>query len=313
MYAATQVFLPWDNDQQTERKFLTILLVLLCVGFVFAVIVSQTDLPEMAPKKQAELPERLVKLVLEKKQRDVVKPPPPPVVEQPKEEPKPDETPAEKIPEVAEKVIEAAPEPQGNREQAREKARKSLAVFNDLADLRTVDVGQKIDSQELSADVGTAKTIKRDLIVNNARSSSGGVEIAKASANVGGAGLSGGGRTQVASNLSAKREAQQSAAMKDGAPERPAENIEKFMDRNKSAFFAMYNRELRKSPAMQGKVVFLIEIAPSGRVTSVSIESSELNNPGLEKKLMRKIRSIDFTAMAVSTWKNFYRINFIPS
>ena len=315
MYAHTQVYLPWDQDKKTEKKFLIILLVLLVLGFGFAVIVSQTTLPEIAPKKQAELPERLVKLVLDKKKREEVKPPPPPpVVEKEPEPEKIEEKPKEKPPEVTtEKVVEAPPEPQGNREAAREKARKSLAVFNDLADLKAVNTGKKMDSKELSSDVGEAKTIKRDLIVNNARSSSGGVEIAKASSNVGGTGLSGGGSTQVSSNLSAKRDAQFQAAMVDGAPERPAENIEEYMDRNKSSFFAMYNRELRKSPAMQGKVVFLIEIAPSGRVTSVAIESSELNNPGLEKKLMRKIRSINFTAMEVSTWKNFYRINFIPS
>jgi len=316
MYASTQVYLPWDKDKKSDNKFWTILLVLLLLGVGFSMFVSLTTLPEVAPKKQAELPERLVKLVLDKKKREEVKPPPPPppVEEKKPEEPEVVEKPEEKPPEVAPKeVTKAPPKPQGNREDAREKARKNLAVFNDLADLKTVTSGKKLDSKELSSDVGEAKTIKRDLIVNNARSSSGGVEIAKASSNVGGTGLSGGGSTQVSSNLSAKRDAQFEAAMVDGAPERPAENIEEYMDRNKSSFFAMYNRELRKSPAMQGKVVFLIEIAPSGQVTSVSIESSELNNPGLEKKLMRKIRSIDFKAMAVSTWKNFYRINFIPS
>lgn len=314
---AAPSFLPWDIDEAAERRFKTILGVLLILGIIFAIVVSLINLPEPPPRTQADLPDRLVKLVLEKKQREEVQPPPPPVVEQ-EPEPEPEPEKVEEIPEqppqVANEVVtEEPPKPQGNREEAREKARKNLAVFNDLADLRTVDTGKQIDSSQLSSDTGEAQTITRDLIVNNAKSSSGGVQIAKASSNVGGPGLEGGGSTQVSSNLAAERDAQYSAAMTDGSPERPAENIEKYMDMNKSSFFAMYNRELRKAPSMQGEVIFEIEIAADGSVTNVSIVSSQLENPGLERKLMRKIRTINFTAMNVSTWKNLYRINFIPS
>lgn len=320
MLTTAQVNLPWDIDERVEKTFRNILIGLLLLGLVFTIMVMMTTLPEPQPKKQAELPERLVQLVLEKKKREEVKPPPPPPVPEKKEEkkpePKPEPKPEVKPPEpkpVTKTVTKKPPKPQGNREDARNKARQSLAVFNDLADLKTATSGKKIDSKKLSSDTGKAQSIKRDLIVNNAKSSSGGVEIAKASTNVGGVGLEGGGSTQVSSNLSAQRDAQYVAAMVDGAPERPAENIERFMDMNKSAFFAMYNRELRRSPAMQGEVIFEIEIAPDGRVTSVTIVSSELENPGLEAKLKRKIRSINFTAMDVGTWKNQYRINFIPS
>ena len=308
--------LPWDIDERADRRFKTILVTLTGLGLLFTIIVMLTNLPEPLPKKQADIPERLVKLVLEKKQREEVKPPPSPIVEkEPEPEPEPEKVEQQppEPPQVAKTETKEPPKPQGNREQAREKARKNLAVFNDLADLRTVDTGKTIDANQLSSDTGEAKKLTRDLIVNKARTSSGGVAIAQASSNVGGVGLEGGGSTQVASNLAAEREAQYQAATSDGAPERPAENIEKYMDMNKSSFFAMYNRELRKVPSMQGEVIFEIEIAPDGRVTNVSIVSSALQNSGLERKLMRKIRTINFTAMNVSTWKNLYRINFIPS
>ena len=314
MLQAAPSFLPWDVDETAERRFKTILIILILLGLIFSIVVSLINLPEPPPRTQADLPDRLVKLVLEQKRREELKPPPPPVIE---EEPEPEpEVVEETKPEELEPVVAETPEPpkpQGNREEAREKARKNLAVFNDLADLRTVDTGKQIDSSQLSSDTGEAQTITRDLIVNKARASSGGVQIAQASSNVGGTGLKGGGSTLVASNLAAERDAQYEAASTDGNQERPAENIEKFMDMNKSSFFAMYNRELRRAPAMQGEVIFEIEIAPDGSVTNVRIVSSQLENPGLERKLMRKIRTINFTAMNVSTWKNLYRINFIPS
>ena len=321
MFASTMpnspitVTLPWDADKQSEQKFRYLLAALLLLSLVFSLVVYNTTLEEPLPTKQAEIPERLVKLVLEQKKREVVKTPPPPPKVEPKPEPeKPKEKPPEVKPEIAAKTIsKVPPKPQGNREDARNKARMNLAVFDDMADLKTAATGKKLDSNKLSSDTGKAESIKRDMIVNNARSSSGGVQVGKASTNVGGAGLSGGGSTQVSSNLSAKRDAQYQASTQGMVAERPAENIERFMDMNKSAFFAMYNRALRKAPAMQGEVIFEITIAPSGKVEAVAIVSSQLNNAALEKKLMRKIRSINFNAMDVATWKNHYRINFIPT
>jgi TonB family protein len=151
------------------------------------------------------------------------------------------------------------------------------------------------------------------MIVNNAVKSSGGVKIAKASSNKGGAGLEGGGSRQVSSNLSAAKVKQSRSGNGGGLAERPSENIEKFMDRNKNSFFSLYNRALRKNPSMQGEVIFNIVILANGSVSEVSIVSSDLNNPTLERKLLTKIRSIRFTAMNVVVWKDNYRINFIPS
>ena len=52
--------------------------------------------------------------------------------------------------------------------------------------------------------------------------------------------------------------------------------------KNKGAIDAMYARALRDNPALQGKVVIELTIAPSGDITAARIVSSELNDPEFE-------------------------------
>lgn len=317
-HLAIEPQLPWDLDQKNEKQYRLILISLLIFGLLFSWLVATALLPEQPPRSQAEIPERFVKLVLEQKKKKVVTPPPPPeVVEEKKEEPKVEEKPEKKEPEIKpepkqKELVKVVPK--GNREDAREKAKRNLAVFDVFADIKEADTSKKISNQNnMSADVGKAKTVERDIVVNQAKQTSGGVQVAKASQNVAGAGLEGGGSRQVSSNLAAKKIKQSRASSGGGLAERPAENIEMFMDRHKNSFFTLYNRALRKTPSMKGEVIFNLVILPSGKVEKVSIVSSELNNPTLERKLLAQIRAIRFSAMNVSIWKDNYRISFIPS
>ena len=60
--------------------------------------------------------------------------------------------------------------------------------------------------------------------------------------------------------------------------------IDLVFDRNRSAIYALYSRALRDNPALQGKVVLEVTIAPSGDVTDVRLVSSELGDPGTVNK-----------------------------
>lgn len=75
---------------------------------------------------------------------------------------------------------------------------------------------------------------------------------------------------------------------------RSQEEIQEILDRNKSRMYALYNRELRRNPALQGKVVVSITIAPSGAVTDCTMVYSELDATSLERKLIVLIKRIDF-------------------
>jgi protein TonB len=93
---------------------------------------------------------------------------------------------------------------------------------------------------------------------------------------------------------------------------RSEEDIRKVMDKNKGAIDAIYNRALRKNPTLEGKVVFKMVIEPNGRVSSASIVSSELEDPALERKLLSRIRLINFGAADVTQTTLNYSFDFLP-
>ncbi len=56
----------------------------------------------------------------------------------------------------------------------------------------------------------------------------------------------------------------------------------------------LYNKELRKDPALRGKLIIRFEISPSGRVSSTQLINSSLGSPPLEKAIMSSIRKWKF-------------------
>ena len=93
---------------------------------------------------------------------------------------------------------------------------------------------------------------------------------------------------------------------------RSLDEITKVMTANQTAFFTVYQRELRKNPTLKGKVVFKIVIEPDGSVSECSVIDSELVNPGLERKLALRIKSINFGAKDVETTSVDFPIDFLP-
>ncbi|MBC7995943.1 MAG: energy transducer TonB, partial [Rhizobacter sp.] len=98
-----------------------------------------------------------------------------------------------------------------------------------------------------------------------------------------------------------------------GKASRSIEEIKLVFERNKGAIYAIYNRALREDPSLQGKVVLKLTIAPSGEVADVRIESSELKNPELERKLLARIKQFDFGAKAVEQIVVTWPVDFLPS
>src|SRR3989338_6140573 len=78
-------YLPWDNVKSDERPARILLILALLVALVSIVIIQRVQIPELDRAQAEKFPERLAKLVQEKK---IEPPPPPPEVkkEEPKEE-----------------------------------------------------------------------------------------------------------------------------------------------------------------------------------------------------------------------------------
>jgi TonB family protein len=72
------------------------------------------------------------------------------------------------------------------------------------------------------------------------------------------------------------------------------EDVELAFDRNKGKLYALYGQELRNNPRLQGKVVLELDIAKTGAVTACRVQSSEMGNSVLPKKLCDHILTLRF-------------------
>ncbi len=98
-----------------------------------------------------------------------------------------------------------------------------------------------------------------------------------------------------------------------GKASRSIEEIKLVFERNKGAIYALYNRALRDEPALQGKVVLELKIAPSGAVVDCRIAASELKADELERKLLARIRQFDFGSKDVEVMVVSWPVDFLPS
>jgi TonB family protein len=153
------------------------------------------------------------------------------------------------------------------------------------------------------------------LITSRVGAASGGINTAALSRNTGGGGLGGRTTTVVESPV-------EGIGPAGGAPQRSGdsdkgsrsrEEIERIFDANKGRIFTLYNRALRENPALQGKVVLRLTIAPDGRVTFCEVVSSELGDPELEKALVQRVLQFQFEARDVEPITTTKPIDFFPA
>jgi periplasmic protein TonB len=293
--------LPWSPTEEVERRFRKVLRNAFILFAILAILIPLLPVPEKTRVKAPDIPDRIVKLVIEKKAPPP--PPPPPKVE-------------EKKPEPVKKIEE--PKPQPPKPDARERAQKSMLKLEDqLADLRDNSLLDKAAmTQNLTGKVGETTRSERSLITSKVGSSSGGINTASLSRGYGGGAgsLSGHTTTQVTSAVLASQGADNvQRGSGNGKASRNEEEIALVFDRNKGAIHALYTRALRDKPELQGKVVLELTISPDGEVTKCAIVSSELNDPDLERKLVARVKSFRFEARDVGTITVTKPIDFFPA
>jgi protein TonB len=289
--------LPWSPSEEMERRFRVILRNLGIAFLIIAVIMPFLPHHEQITNTDS-LPERVVQLVME--------PPPPPPPPPP---PKP-EKPLEKVP------VSKVPTPPVPVDP-RIKASKSglLANLDDLAALRDqVDLDKFAKNQPKTTDPGDVSQVTRNIISSKAGGTSGGISSPTSNGLASGSGsLRGIYTTQVKDpNLGASGAAQTRAGG-SGKASRGADEIALVFTKNKGAIDAMYERALRDNPALQGKVVIELTIAPSGEITAARVLSSELNDKEFEAKLVARIKLFRFDAKDVAALTANKPIDFFPA
>ena len=240
------------------------------------------------------------------KKVEVKKPKPKPVVKK-----KP--IPKKKVPPKVVKKVEPKKPKVDALEKARKKASTSglLAFQDSLADLRDQSVDELSGTKRLSNSGSSARKTERALITSRVGGGSRGINTSKMSRDTGSTRLA--ARTAVEVKSTIVKTPAKSARKSGRAASRSIEEIQIVFDRNKSAIYSLYNRALRKDPTLQGKLVLRLTISPSGKVSKIELVSSELGSPGLERKLVSRIKMFNFGAKKVDAVTITYPIDFLPA
>jgi protein TonB len=311
--------LPWTFSAEDERRFRSILIWSLAIGLLLSVATPYLPVPQVAKDEVVEVPPRLAKLILERKEP----PPPPPRVEAPQPKPKPKQE-AKPRPkpkpkkERPKKLVKKTPPktPVNTVRQARDKAKRSgiLAFQDTLADLRENSAVNKVNKTgRLSTSGQTVHKVERSMITSKqVAASSGGINTAKLSRDTGDVGLVEHSTARVSSPVKAVGSENRQGRKGKGAS-RSMEEIQVVFDRNKGVIYAMYNRALRKDPSVQGKLVLRLTISPSGKVITCELVSNELGSPELGRKVVQRVKMFSFGAKDVEEVTVTYPIDFLPA
>jgi len=291
----------FDENKQ-DKLFSRVLIVLLSLYLFFGVLVPMMDRVELPREIKEQVPVQLTRVLLQKQEK--IKETPPSVIE---EELKPED-----------KVEEPVKEPvKTKREVAKEKAKTSglAAMKDDLFSLRQAFIVKPNKGALIKEKVVEAKTVKRKLLAAKANEQSQNIASAKTKKTV----LSDELSTHNTQTVRLAEEEVLASSMGEGAEAeisltnvRSEMKLRQTLEANKSRLYSLYNRALRKNPFLKGKVLFEIEIQPNGRVSKVTIQSSELEDKALERRLKTILRSIDFGVEDVAIISTVWAIEFLP-
>ncbi len=300
------MLMPWTVQGEDEKRFRKYVLVSLFISILLGLLIPMWDLP-IQEREVVEIPERLAKLIVEKQ------PPPPPPPVQKKLEPEP-EKPKEKRPR------KETPKPKTEEAKvARKKAERSglLAFKDNFADLMDDEAEKKLGVQARIRSSGqTARRTTRSLVAAQVEGSSGGINTAALSRDVGGTGgsLDGVEFSRVESAIGSDFFGEERPLSDGPGPSRTDEEIQIVFDRYKAALYRIYNRELRTNPTLQGKVVLRLTIEPDGKVSMCKLDSSDMKAPKLEAKIVARVMKFNFGPKeGVPAITILYPIDFLPA
>lgn len=185
--------------------------------------------------------------------------------------------------------------------------------LSDLMDTSSINamLGKRVRSTSSAMKVAS---VNKEVLSKNATKGSGGISKDKYSTQVSKTVLS------QADKIAFKQSLASSGSLKGkdhntrrGDNVRSEEDVIFVMDQNKSKLHSIYRRARRAHPGLKGKIILEITIAPSGKVLSVRIKSSELNDAKLESILVARIKRFDFGSSSVEKVTVTFPIEFLPS
>jgi membrane protein involved in colicin uptake len=201
-----------------------------------------------------------------------------------------------------------------------------LAFKDQFASLAQDKVAPRLgtDARYAAAD-DVGQVSSHSVLTSNTPGSSGGIDPGSLSRNVGGGGGRGGGGGGGGGMPGVKLARATSSIAPIGGGDRPKahsgpgasrtdEEIQIVFDRYKSAFYRDYNRELRRNPTLQGKMVLRLTIEPDGSVSMCQLQSTDMDAPDLAAQVVNRVKTINFGAKdGVQAVTIVYPIDFLPA
>jgi hypothetical protein len=201
-----------------------------------------------------------------------------------------------------------------------------LAFKEQFASLAQDELAPRLGSSARYAaadEIGLSSS--NSVLTTNTPGSSGGIDAGSLSRSVGGGGGRGGGGGGNGGMPGVKLVRATSSIGGVGGDDRPKahtgpgvfrtdEEIQIVFDRYKSAFYRDYNRELRRNPTLQGKMVLRLTIEPDGAVSMCQMQSTDMDAPDLVAQVLTRVRTINFGAKdGVQAVTIVYPIDFLPA
>ena len=300
---ARESVMPWTRGGEDDERFRKALATSLLFGLLFGLLLPLIDLPLPDPWEVTEVPERLTRLIQEER------PLPPPVL--PETRPAEQKLPEESKPITEEATPEAAP-------KQKVKSKGLLAFREKFSALAANKASDRLGAQARLTGSGEAASGRpeRSMVATQAPGSSGGINLAALSRDVGGGGgeqLEGVQVARATSSIASIGGSER--PLSDGpGPGRTDEEIQIVFDRHKAALYRLYNRELRRDPTLKGQMVLRIRIEPDGSVSLCDLQATDMNAPQLSTQVVARVRTFDFGAKdGVPAITILYPIDFLPA
>ena len=300
----------WSQGGEDDRRFRKTATNALLACLAFALILPMIPLPVPKPEEAADVPERVITMMMQEKPKpkpvEVPVPPPKQIAEvKPVEKPEPQKT-------VKPTAQEPKPDDAPGPAQGILAFREKLDSFKDAPIVARLGSQAKINNADQSS-----VQPERSMLTTNAPGSSGGIHLAALSRDFGSGGdergaIQGAALTRASSKISAS--GGNDRPLSDGAVlARTDEEIQIVFDRYKAALYRLYNRELRKDPTLQGKMILRLTIEPSGSVSACALHATDMHAPELVTQVVEKVRTFDFGAKDVPAITIVYPIDFLPA
>jgi hypothetical protein len=319
-WPAHTVVMPWTRGTEEDQRYRKSLGSSLLASAALSILVASIAIPMVERPQDIELPERMAKLV----RQDL--PPPPPVapIEEPlveEEIPEPEvaeEVPPEDVPEAVEQPMVADVNEPDVKEEVKSKG--ILAFRESFASTASMRPSTQLGSEARVRSAGEDAVGRptRNMVTSNAPGSSGGINLASISRDVGGGGgpgMGGVAATRVSSSIGTGGDGFGSRPTSGGAlAGRTDEEIQIVFDRYKASLYRLYNRELRKDPTLRGQMILKLTIEPDGSVSFCVMQSSDMNAPTLVQQVVDRVTTFDFGEKEdIAAVTIIYPIDFLPA